>query len=122
MFFILTKYKFDLISRMISRDQMCVLCDKVRLHERVCSIWGPDNLVLDNSVPDSSVPDNSVPHNSVLGQFDLGPDNSVPGQFGTRTIWSRTIWSRNDYNSKNKNRKNLRFDFSFYSADSGSFM
>ena len=48
------------------------------------------------------------------------PDNSVLGQFGTRTIWSRTIWSRNDHNSRNKNRKDLKFDFSFFSADSGS--
>ena len=29
---------------------------------------------------------------------------------------------KNDYNSKNKNEKNLKFDFSYDSADSGSFM
>ena len=71
---------------------------------------GPDNSVLDNSVPDNSVPENSVP-----GQFG-------PGQSGTRTIRARTIWSRSDHNSKNKDRKNLKFDSSFYSTDSESYM
>ena len=30
----------------------------------------------------------------------------------------KTKKTKNDHNSKNKNRKNLKFDFSFYSADS----
>ena len=34
----------------------------------------------------------------------------------------RIKMTKNDHNSKNKNRTNLKFDVSFDSADSGSFM
>ena len=39
-----------------------------------------------------------------------------------KLIISRTKMTKNDYNSKKNNRKNLKFDFPFCSADSGSFI
>jgi len=77
----------------------------------------------------------------VLGQFgpgQFGPGQFGPGQFGTRTIRTRTIRYQDNsvlgqfgpgqfgpemtITKKNKNRKNMKFDFSFCSAYSGSFM